>query len=176
MRREKRCDDGWSSASASTSWRSTTPLRLRMLDTTGWESRRAPPPRAFTLCLTTPQTDRHLSEEGLLGSNFLCRGVLKYLSPYTLARPVARARGRSTLPRLPRSPPSPSMPAIRQAILYLFARRPFLRCPHCEKLLVAKPEPAKVVLTLPGQAAYASEVTRDFSPAAPEWRQSPIRA
>jgi hypothetical protein len=28
------------------------------------------------------------------------------------------------------------MPAIRQAILNLFARPPPLRCPHCEKLLI----------------------------------------
>lgn len=32
-------------------------------------------------------------------------------------------------------PPQPSMPAIRQAILDLFARPPPLRCSHCEKLL-----------------------------------------
>ena len=32
-------------------------------------------------------------------------------------------------------PPQPSMPAIRQAILDLFARPPPRRCPHCEKLL-----------------------------------------
>jgi hypothetical protein len=30
-------------------------------------------------------------------------------------------------------PPQPSMPAIRQAILNLFARPPPQRCPHCEK-------------------------------------------
>jgi hypothetical protein len=32
-------------------------------------------------------------------------------------------------------PPQPSVPAIRQAILDLFARAPPRRCPHCEKLL-----------------------------------------
>ena len=32
-------------------------------------------------------------------------------------------------------PPQPSMPAIRQAILNLFARPPPRRCPHCEKPL-----------------------------------------
>ncbi len=32
-------------------------------------------------------------------------------------------------------PPQPSMPAIRQAILDLFARPPPRRCPHCEKLI-----------------------------------------
>ncbi len=32
-------------------------------------------------------------------------------------------------------PPQPSMPAIRQAILDLFARPPPRRCPHREKLL-----------------------------------------
>ena len=32
-------------------------------------------------------------------------------------------------------PPQPSMPAIRQAILNLFARPPPRRCPHCEMLL-----------------------------------------
>ena len=42
-------------------------------------------------------------------------------------------------------PPQPSMPAIRQAILDLFARPPPLRCPHCEALLAetAKPEVPK---------------------------------
>ena len=46
-----------------------------------------------------------------------------------------------------RRPPQPSMPAIRQAILDLFARPPPLRCAHCEKLL-AEPttDSAKVVL------------------------------
>ena len=45
-------------------------------------------------------------------------------------------------------PPQPSMPAIRQAILDLFARPPPRRCPHCEKLLAdaAEPKSAKVVL------------------------------
>jgi len=38
-------------------------------------------------------------------------------------------------------PPQPSMPAIRQAILDLFARPPPRRCPHCEKLLAHAPEP-----------------------------------
>src|ERR1700749_5120536 len=32
-------------------------------------------------------------------------------------------------------PPQPSMPAVRQAILDLFATPPPKRCPHCEKLL-----------------------------------------
>ena len=32
-------------------------------------------------------------------------------------------------------PPQPSMPAIRQAILNLFARAPPTYCPHCSKLL-----------------------------------------
>src|SRR6195952_1027862 len=38
-------------------------------------------------------------------------------------------------------PPQPSMPAIRQAILNLFAQPPPLRCPHCDKLLTASFEP-----------------------------------
>ena len=38
-------------------------------------------------------------------------------------------------------PPQPSMPAIRQAILDLFARPPPRRCPHCEKLLADAVEP-----------------------------------
>jgi SRSO17 transposase len=38
-------------------------------------------------------------------------------------------------------PPQPSMPAIRQAILDLFARPPPLRCPHCEKLLADAVDP-----------------------------------
>jgi hypothetical protein len=33
------------------------------------------------------------------------------------------------------------MPAIRQAILDLFARPPPLRCPHCDKLLVKHLKP-----------------------------------
>jgi hypothetical protein len=33
------------------------------------------------------------------------------------------------------------MPAIRQAILDLFARPPPRRCPHCEKLFVDPGEP-----------------------------------
>src|SRR3546814_1828519 len=32
------------------------------------------------------------------------------------------------------------MPAIRQAILNIFIRPPPLRCSHCEKLLVDRPE------------------------------------
>jgi SRSO17 transposase len=35
-------------------------------------------------------------------------------------------------------PPQPSMPAIRQAILDLFARPPPMQCPHCKKLLAKK--------------------------------------
>jgi hypothetical protein len=35
------------------------------------------------------------------------------------------------------------MPAIRQAILDIFARPPPLRCPHCERLL-AEPTKPKV--------------------------------
>src|SRR6476659_6477046 len=38
-------------------------------------------------------------------------------------------------------PPQPSMPAIRQAILDLFARPPPTRCPHCEKLFVDPDKP-----------------------------------
>jgi SRSO17 transposase len=37
--------------------------------------------------------------------------------------------------------PQPSMPAIRQAILGLFARPPPTRCPHCERLLTAPFKP-----------------------------------
>jgi SRSO17 transposase len=42
-------------------------------------------------------------------------------------------------------PPQPSMPAIRQAILDLFTRRPPRRCPHCDRLLaeVTKPKVPK---------------------------------
>ena len=45
-------------------------------------------------------------------------------------------------------PPQPSMPAIRQAILDLFARPPPRRCPHCEMLLRRnrQTKSAKVVL------------------------------
>jgi SRSO17 transposase len=38
-------------------------------------------------------------------------------------------------------PPQPSMPAIRQAILDLFAQSPPERCPHCEKLLAKRFRP-----------------------------------
>ena len=38
-------------------------------------------------------------------------------------------------------PPQPSLPAIRQAILDLFARPPPRRCPHCEKLLAEAVKP-----------------------------------
>ncbi len=38
-------------------------------------------------------------------------------------------------------PPQPSMPAIRQAILNLFARPSPRRCPHCEKLLASGGQP-----------------------------------
>lgn len=45
-----------------------------------------------------------------------------------------KAAGRKK--RIGGPPPQPSMPAIRQAILELFARPPPRRCPHCEKLFV----------------------------------------
>jgi SRSO17 transposase len=38
-------------------------------------------------------------------------------------------------------PPQPSMPAIRQAILDIFARPPLRRCPRCDILLANIPEP-----------------------------------
>lgn len=38
-------------------------------------------------------------------------------------------------------PPKPTMPAVRQAILDLFARSPPLRCPHCEQFLATAIEP-----------------------------------
>src|SRR6202051_4461945 len=44
-----------------------------------------------------------------------------------------KAAGRKK--RVAEPPPQPSMPAIRQAILNLFARPPPRRCPHCEMLL-----------------------------------------
>ena len=44
-----------------------------------------------------------------------------------------KAAGRKK--RIAGPPPQPSMPAVRQAILDLFARSPPLRCPHCEMLL-----------------------------------------
>ena len=48
----------------------------------------------------------------------------------------------------PGPPPQPSMPAIRQAILDLFARPPPMRCPHCDRLLAEtrRTQTAKVVL------------------------------
>jgi SRSO17 transposase len=45
-----------------------------------------------------------------------------------------KAAGRKK--RIGGPPPQASMPAIRQAILDLFARPPPRRCPHCEKVLV----------------------------------------
>lgn len=44
-----------------------------------------------------------------------------------------KAAGRKK--RVSGPPPQPSMPAIRQAILDLFARPPPLRCPHCDRFL-----------------------------------------
>jgi SRSO17 transposase len=44
-----------------------------------------------------------------------------------------KAAGRKK--RVAGPPPQPGMPAIRQAILDLFARPPPLRCPHCQMLL-----------------------------------------
>ena len=38
-------------------------------------------------------------------------------------------------------PPQPSMPAIRQAILYLFAWPQPLRCPHCERHIAEQIKP-----------------------------------
>jgi SRSO17 transposase len=46
-----------------------------------------------------------------------------------------KAAGRKK--RIGGPPPQSSMPAIRQAILDLFAQPPPRRCPHCEKLLAA---------------------------------------
>lgn len=51
-----------------------------------------------------------------------------------------KAAGRK---RIAGPPPQPSMPAVRQAILDLFAQPPPRRCPHCEKLLV---DPSKTKL------------------------------
>jgi len=35
--------------------------------------------------------------------------------------------------RINKPPPQPTLPAVRQAILELFARPPPQRCPHCRK-------------------------------------------
>src|SRR3984957_18817866 len=60
----------------------------------------------------------------------------------------AASKQRDGKKRISGPPPQPSMPAIRQAILDLFARPPPRRCPHCDILLadIAKPKSAKVVL------------------------------
>lgn len=50
-----------------------------------------------------------------------------------------KAAGRKK--RLTGPPPQPSMPAVRKAILDIFARPPPLRCPHCEMLLTERPKP-----------------------------------
>ena len=50
----------------------------------------------------------------------------------TLAAAI-KAAGRKK--RVGGPPPQPSMPALRQAILDLFARPPTRQCPHCEKPL-----------------------------------------
>ena len=50
-----------------------------------------------------------------------------------------KAAGRKK--RIGGPPPQPSMPAIRQAILHLFARPPNQRCPHCEKPLTDPVDP-----------------------------------
>jgi hypothetical protein len=44
-----------------------------------------------------------------------------------------KAAGRKK--RISGPPPQPSMPAIRQAILDLFARPPPRQCPHCDMFL-----------------------------------------
>jgi SRSO17 transposase len=54
-----------------------------------------------------------------------------------------KAAGRKK--RISGPPPQPSMPAIRQAILDLFARPPPRQCPHCDMFLadIAKPKVPK---------------------------------
>jgi SRSO17 transposase len=54
-----------------------------------------------------------------------------------------KAAGRKK--RISGPPPQPSMPAIRQAILDLFARPPPRQCPHCDRFLadIAKPKVPK---------------------------------
>jgi hypothetical protein len=56
---------------------------------------------------------------------------------------AAKAAGRKK--RISGPPPQPSMPAIRQAILDLFARPPPRQCPHCDMFLadIAKPKVPK---------------------------------
>src|SRR5215470_7905057 len=48
---------------------------------------------------------------------------------------LAVSKQRGGKKRVGGPPPQPSMPAVRQAILDLFATPPPKRCPHCEKLL-----------------------------------------
>jgi hypothetical protein len=51
---------------------------------------------------------------------------------------IRQPQNSGTEKRVRGPPPRPSMPAIRQAILDLFARSPPRQCPHCKKLLVEK--------------------------------------
>ena len=50
------------------------------------------------------------------------------------------SRPRDGKKRSPGPPPQPTMPAVRQAILDAFAKPPPIRCPHCEKLIVERPD------------------------------------
>ena len=50
-----------------------------------------------------------------------------------------KAAGRKK--KSPGPPPQPTMPAIRQAILDIFARPPPLRCPHCERFIAESTKP-----------------------------------
>src|SRR3546814_1769719 len=70
----------------------------------------------------------------------LVTGVQTCALPISLSFKPAVSKQRGGKKRVGGPPPQPSMPAIRQAILNIFIRPPPLRCPHCEKLLVDRPE------------------------------------
>ena len=55
--------------------------------------------------------------------------------------PIPPPQSSGTEKKVGGPPPQPSMPAIRQAILDLFARPPPKRCPHCETLLTEPGQP-----------------------------------
>jgi SRSO17 transposase len=70
----------------------------------------------------------------------LHRHALMTMNAYAFLQ-SRRSKQRDGKKRAGGPPPQPSMPAIRQAILDLFARPPPTRCPHCQKLLADAVEP-----------------------------------
>jgi SRSO17 transposase len=70
----------------------------------------------------------------------LHRHALMTMIAYAFSNPAASKQWDGKK-RVGGPPPQPSIPAIRQAILDLFARPPPLLCPHCEMLLAETAKP-----------------------------------